>query len=128
MNSVALLKKYTDLLLLPVVSFALLVTGATVSAAPLDTLQETVSDVGGLINTAVIIVISLIFLFFFWSLGQYVLKSEGKEDAKTNMIWAVVALFVITSVWGLIAFIRALVGVDAGTANDIAVPGVDFPG
>ena len=100
----------------------------TAAQGALDTVSGSVSDFGGIINTLVVIVVSLAFLFFFWNLGQYVLKSgpEEKAAAKTNMIWAVVAMFVITSLWGLIAFIRSLVGVDAGTANNVQVPGVQF--
>ena len=100
----------------------------TEAQGALDTVSDSVTDFGGIVNTLVVIVVSLAFLYFFWNLGQYVLRSgpEEKAAAKTNMIWAVVAMFVITSLWGLIAFIRSLVGVDAGTANNVQVPKVDF--
>ena len=94
----------------------------------LDPVGNSVSTFGGIVNTLVAVVVSLAFLYFFWNLGQYVLRSgpEEKAAAKTNMIWAVVAMFVITSLWGLIAFIRGLVGVGDGTANNVKVPKVDF--
>ena len=109
------------------ISLSVSVTEAQVNT--LKPIAENVAAIGGIVNTLVIVVVSLAFLYFFWNLGQYVLKSgpEEKTTAKTNMIWAVVAMFVIVSLWGLIAFIRSIFGVEAGTANNVTLPKVVVP-
>ena len=52
----------------------------------------------------------LCLLFFFWGLAKYIGISAGSEEAvkegKRVMVWGVVALFVVTSIWGIITFIR----------------------
>ena len=64
-------------------------------------------------------------LFFFWGLAQYVLAAgneEGKVDGKTKMLWGIIALFVMASVWGIVGFIGDALGIDQGA--DINAPGV----
>lgn len=49
---------------------------------------------------------SLALLYFFWGVAKYIRsEGEGKDDGKRIMIWGVVALFVISSVWGLVYFL-----------------------
>jgi len=46
-------------------------------------------------------------LYFFWGVAKYI-KSEGdgKAEGKQIMIWGVVAIFVVSSVWGIVYFVR----------------------
>lgn len=46
-------------------------------------------------------------IMFFWGLAHFILSSDStvKENGKNHMIWGVVGLFIIFSVWGIIAFI-----------------------
>ena len=128
MYVISSLQKYVSLFALFTLSF-FSIAGVSAQNKALDPITGTIESVGNIVNLAVIITVSLAFLFFFWYLVRYVLHesdADAKEKAKKGMIWSVVAMFVITSVWGLIAFIRALVGVDAGTAEDIQIPGVEF--
>jgi len=88
----------------------------------LDTLLD---SIGQLIGTALPIVVALALLAFFWGLVKYIFaqgNEESKADAKKIMIWGLVALFVMVSVWGLVRFIGEAVGVDQG--GDIEVPTV----
>jgi heme/copper-type cytochrome/quinol oxidase subunit 4 len=52
----------------------------------------------------------LCLLYFFWGLAKYIGLKAGSEEAakegKQVMVWGVVALFVVTSIWGIITFIR----------------------
>ena len=61
-----------------------------------------------IINKALIpIAFSLCLVYFFWGVVKY-LKAEGqgKAEGRSIMIWGVVGLFVASSVWGIITFIR----------------------
>jgi len=57
------------------------------------------------------IAFALCLLYFFWGVAKYI-KSEGsgKAEGRQIMIWGVVALFVASSIWGIIVFIRNEVG------------------
>ena len=96
----------------------------------LSTIQQSLNSVLDFVSTSSVIIVGLAFLFFFYNLAMYILKGESdpnkKEGAKKNMIWAVLAIFVLTTIWGLVAFVRNIVGVEEGDANNIDVPTVDF--
>ena len=74
-----------------------------------------------LVGTAIPIAFALALLFFFWGVAQYIRKSgDEKEEGKQVMVWGVVALFVISSIWGIVAFIRGELGV--GDVDNQNVP------
>ncbi len=66
-------------------------------------------------------------LFFFWGVAMYI-RSEGtgKEEGKKIMIWGVVALFVMSSVWGLVTFLRVELGI--GDDSSLPIPTVGGSG
>ena len=83
----------------------------------------------GIVNILITIVVSLAFLYFFWNLAKYIKAAEpdGKEEAKGKMLWALVAIFVIASLWGIIAFIGRGLGVGSNDpAPLIQLPAVGF--
>ena len=97
------------------------------SVSEFSDLATNVSAFGGIVNTASAIVVALAFLYFFWNLGLYILRAgDEQEKAKKGMIWGLIAVVVLTSLWGLIGFIRGVFGFDAGQANNIELPQVDF--
>ena len=77
------------------------------SAQDLDNLNTLADSIGGLINTLVPIVFTLALLYFFWGLADFVRKVGGNEmeEGKNKMIWGLITLFVMASVWGIIKFI-----------------------
>ena len=77
-------------------------------------LKGVLEDFSGLINTAIPVVLALAVLYFFWGLAKYVLNSsdEGKkEEGRNIMIWGIIALFIMVSVWGLIGILQNTFGV-----------------
>lgn len=95
---------------------------ALVLAAPLMThaqslqpLIDIVTDIGTLVNTLVPIAFAAAVLFFIWGLATFILASgdeEAKAAGKNRMIYGILALFVIAAIWGIVAFLGGLVGVD----------------
>lgn len=55
------------------------------------------------INPLAAILVSLALLIFFWGIVQYIYSggSEGHEHGRQLMVWGIVALFVLVSIWGL---------------------------
>jgi len=89
----------------------------------LSKVKNIVGAVGEIVGLLIPIVFALALLYFFWGLGKYILASgEGKEEGKNIMIWGVVALFVMASVWGIVRFIQQ--AFDINNNENINAPGV----
>jgi len=76
------------------------------------------TTVGNLINQATPIVIALALLYFFWGLANYILHAddpEKKEEGRNIMIWGVIALFIMVSVWGIIRLVQNSFSIQTGT-------------
>src|SRR3989344_806469 len=75
---------------------------------------------GGLVSIAIPIAFALALLYFFWGVGLYILKSgTEKDEGKKVMVWGVVALFVMSSIWGLVRFIQGEIGVSDVTNQPV---------
>lgn len=90
---------------------ALALMPAVAFAQDLSNLQTLLESIGGLVDTALPIVVAIGLLAFFWGLVKYIF-TEAKEAGTKLMIWGLVALFVMVSVWGLVNFIGDSLGVD----------------
>ena len=67
-------------------------------------------DVGAhpLIRTLIAISAGLVFLYFFWGIVQYIRKNDGTlEEAKKRILWGIIGIFVLVSMWGLVYLLRA---------------------
>jgi hypothetical protein len=77
-----------------------------------------------LVNSLIPIVFSLAVLLFFWGVAKYIWSAgTGKEEGKRIMVWGIVALFVMSSVWGLVSFLRGELGIGANTSVSIPTIG-----
>lgn len=63
----------------------------------------------------------LALLFFFWGVAKFVRTGapSEKQEGKSIMVWGIIALFVISSVWGLVRIIQFDLGVKDNTPIDI---------
>ena len=100
----------------------------TVSTFPLLALaQYTPSNgIGGLIllfkswlNLALPTLISLAVVWFVYNVFRYAVAGdeEKKAQAKGQMIWGIVGIFVMVSVWGLVGILQSTFGTGSATAN-----------
>jgi uncharacterized membrane protein len=71
------------------------------------------------------IIFAIAILYFFWGLAKFIMAA-GDDDAraagKKIMLWGVVALFVMTSVYGLVKLLGNVVGV--GQGGSITLPAI----
>lgn len=98
-----------------------------VASAQLTNLETNiVTPIGRIIGLLIPIVFALALLYFFWGLATYILSSEqDRELAKKRMLWGIIALFVMASVWGLVRFLGTAVGINpTDTVTVPRVPGV----
>jgi len=84
--------------------------------------------ISGALAAIVPILMTLALVYFIWGLIKYVMAA-GKGDAeeskhgKAIMIWGVVALFVMASVWGLVGILQNTLGLSSSQA----APTINLP-
>ena len=62
-----------------------------------------------LFNSLIYVVFGFALVLFFWGLAKFILKSgdeKSHEDGRRLMFWGVIALFVMASIWGIIAVLQ----------------------
>ena len=57
----------------------------------------------------------LAFLFFLWGVFRFVAAADStkKEEGKKFILWGLIGLFVMTSVWGIIKILSTTLGIDS---------------
>ena len=91
------------------------------ASAQLTETGKLLTSVKTIINTTLIpLVFALALLLFFWGMVKYIRSSGGdKEEGKKIMVWGIVALFVMSCVWGLVYFIRDELNLDSTSEGKI---------
>lgn len=111
------MKKYfTKLLILLNFVFLVPVIVFAEDPSPPQNLGEFFNIITGLIGNSIIpLIFTIAFMFFVWGVVQYVLypDDEGKkEKGRQFMIWGLIALTVMFSVWGLVNILTGTFGID----------------
>lgn len=65
------------------------------------------------------------FLIFVWGIARFI-KSAGSEkeikDSKNIIIWGIVGLFILITIWGIIAFLQS----ELGFGGKVAIPQINI--
>ena len=86
------------------------------------TVESTLDRVLGILNMAMFLFITIAIVVFFWGLITYLGNIGGEDAAKKGiqlMLWGIIALFVMVSVWGIIRLLQNTFGVGG---NQTAIP------
>lgn len=70
------------------------------------------------------LVFTLALLFFFWGVAKYIWSAGDKEEGKKIMVWGVIALFVMSTIWGILYFIGQEIGGGIGNEYDMNIPNI----
>ena len=113
-------------------SLALLLLAPSMTFAALGGVRDLIQQSGGVLAGVIPVIFGLAMVYFFWGMSQFILSAgdvKKLEDGKQKMIWGVVALFVMFSIWGILTWIGGVFGVNCassgagGTSNcNIIVP------
>jgi hypothetical protein len=80
------------------------------------------TGLASIVKTLIPVAFGLAVLFFFWGLATYIIgKDQDKEVAKKRMIWGVIAIFIMSSIWGIVGFISGTLGVGNSTQPGASV-------
>lgn len=100
---------------LAALSALLLAAPAVASAQSLQPLANLIGAVARLVGALVPILITLALVAFFWGLIQYLVKGGDKKsvgNGKRLMIWGLITLFVMVSVWGIVRLGQDALGIN----------------
>lgn len=101
-------------------------TFAPLAALAVGDVNNALTKIGNLITQATPIVVALALLAFFWGLVTYIFGSGDAEKRKKGlaiMIWGIIALFVMLSVFGIINALQSTLEVQ--NPQTIQIPKVD---
>ncbi len=83
---------------------------APILALAADDVLELIEEAKSILSTVLPLIMSLAVVYFLWSTAQFIIaEGEKKNDAKEHMIWGIIILFVMVSVWGLVAILDATI-------------------
>ena len=92
-----------------------------------------ISTLGKIVQNLIPIAFGLAILGFFWGLARYIFSAgneESKVDGKKIMLYGLIAIFVMASVFGIVKLAQNTLGIDSqGTLNQgtITPPVVNIP-
>lgn len=104
-----------------ITSFGLSIITPIISFAALDGVKGLIKDFKDIINLTIPVVFGLALIFFFWGLAQFILHSDdekAREDGKQRMLWGIIAIFVIVSIYGILGFIGDSVGIKVNIGGE----------
>ena len=95
-----------------------------VSFAAQDSFSLAITNLNTLIKILVSIAFSLTFLAFFWGFAKYLATNneQEKKGAMGLIVSSIVIMFVIISIWGIVALIRGTVGISDTGAAEVHFP------
>jgi hypothetical protein len=103
-----------------IASYALpLMAGAqTVDASYIDSI---LTAIGNILNTALPLIIAAAVVYFVYGIARYVMSGDeaAKEAAKGKIIYGIIGLFVMISVWGLVRILTNVTGVEDADAPTV---------
>jgi predicted membrane protein len=98
--------------------------GVVVGLVPLlalaqGTIISVIGKVKGILDAVVPVIIGLAVIYFLWNVAKYVLSADGKEEARTGMIWGIIGIVVMVSVWGLVALVQNSFDIRGTSAQNV---------
>lgn len=107
-------KKYFQLCLIALI--LVLSMPALAEAAPLSGLKGLLTGFKGVLNAVIPVLFALATIYFLWGVGQFILNDarndKTRAEGKKKILWGVIALFVLFSIFGILRFISNAVGID----------------
>ena len=104
--------------LLPFVSSAEVISTTGINAV--------ITDITGIINRIVPLLIGIAVLVFLWGVLKYVISgaddADKRKEARGFMIWGIVSIFIMVSVWGLVGILQRTFNVTDGPTNIFTLP------
>ena len=109
-----------------IIIFILSAITPVISFAAFTSIKGLITSFQTIIKLSIPVVFGLALLYFFWGMANFILHAGDEktlEEGKQKMIWGVVALTVIVSIYGILNLIGDSVGIKPGTCpNGVGSP------
>ena len=110
------------------ISAALLPVYAHAGGAYFTEIKFMINSIHDILNMLIALITAVAIVVFFWGLAMFIRTGAGSKDhteGRNLMVWGVIALFVMASVYSIVNFIATETGVDSYDARPsvISVPG-----
>lgn len=102
------------------ISLITLYTFPAITFAQLNGLRGLLTQFRSLLNLIIPVIFGLALVYFLWGTSQFILNAgdaKTREEGKQKMIWGIVALFVMVSIYGILSAIGTLVGIPVETSG-----------
>ncbi|HRY30978.1 MAG TPA: hypothetical protein P5328_01130 [Candidatus Paceibacterota bacterium] len=107
------------------------ISGLAVSLFPVVALaasgiEGVIDKIKSIIDALIPLVIGIAVIVFIWGILQYIIATDDdkRKEARYVMIYGIIVLFVMVSVWGLVELLSDTLDIDAGGTSGINVPGI----
>jgi heme/copper-type cytochrome/quinol oxidase subunit 4 len=104
-----------------VIGFGLALAPFMTFAAAVNNLSDVISVAGSLINSVVPLLFAIAVVYLLWSIVKFIEAGSGdpktRDAARDAIVLAVILLFVMTSIWGLVGVLKG--SFTFGTAVDV---------
>ena len=91
-------------------------------------IQGFIGALGELIRYSLTLVVGIALIVFFWGMAKYIFQSGNKdnhEEGRNLMVWGIITLFVMASVWGIVYFFQRSFGLVP--PNDVIDTPIEVP-
>ncbi len=80
-----------------------------------------------LLNLLIRVLVGLAIVIIIWGVIQFIIagssgSEEAQKKAKGTILYGILGLFVITTIWGLVAIVRRTLGTGTPGSADIVLP------
>lgn len=113
-----------------IIGFSVPVLALTPFVVSAQGIQGLIGTAIGIITGLIPLIIGLAVLLFLWGVLRYVFMKDDsdKKEARNFMMWGIIALFVMVSVWGLVNILdQTLLGTGQSQYNVPRVPAIPVP-
>jgi hypothetical protein len=85
--------------------------------------------IGALLNAIVPVLIALGVMYFIWGVVSYVIakEEEAKKAGRDKMIYGIIGLVVIVSIWGLVSILKNTFNLSSSSTDTVQVPCIPIP-
>ncbi|OGZ55717.1 MAG: hypothetical protein A3J04_04180 [Candidatus Ryanbacteria bacterium RIFCSPLOWO2_02_FULL_47_14] len=108
-----------------IVASSLLAPALLFAQVVVDNFKDLLHSIGVVINWVIPVVVALAVLVVIWGAFQFVVSAgdpEKRKEGKDKIIWGIVGVVVILSIWGLIGFLASTFDLGGTVPNVPTVP------
>jgi hypothetical protein len=96
------------------------------ASADVSNITDVYNQANTVLGDLVTVIFGVALIYFLWNLTQFILNmdnEDARKKARDHMVWGIVALFVMVSVWGLVGVLGGTFKFSATSATIPVYPG-----